>query len=122
MIQNKKTLAKLKRREICAHQNREINVLRKFELTRYIWVCFFPHYLRFIGSLAIWKFFFSVLKEKSLALTIDRGSYPPATAHLSQKTRLTFATLEKRRDLGPVNFRNDLWDCFRKQGKKLANS
>ena len=33
-----------------------------------------------------------------------------------------YATLEPRGKLDPINYCKDFWDCFSRQGKKLANS
>ena len=93
---------------------------RKFRVIRYIWVCFFPYDLRFIGSLAIWKFFLSFKHKNHQLPTIDSAILP--TAYCGSQSKNPPHIRQKRTELDRVNFRKDFWDYFQRQRKILANS
>ena len=93
-------------------------MLRKFHVIRYIWVCFFPYDLRFIGSLAIFTFFLSFKHNNHQLPTIDSAILP--TAYCGSQSKNPPHIRQKRRELGRVNFRKDFWDYFQRQGKNIG--
>ena len=91
---------------------------RKFRVIRYIWVCFFPYDLRFIGSLAIWKFFLSFKHKNHQLPTIDSAILP--TAYCGSQSKNPPHIRQKRTELGRVNFRKDVQDYFQRKGKNIG--
>ena len=77
-------------------------------------------FLQKVFSYFTWQFFLSALQAALLGGVMKVSCSVCAINPQPCQFSLSFATLEPRRKLGPVNFRKKFWDCYWGQGKLNA--